>query len=93
MKIRIVNALTNEIVVDNTIEVSNDMDVIRANHEAFAETFPDCTVSFSLDNGDFICGMARNQMKDELAYVNGKMTWQEYCDKWYKGDPAGCNQD
>lgn len=92
MKIKIINALTNEIVLNTTIESSRFDDVQKA-HEILSAAYPDCTVSFSLDNGDFICGMARNQMKDELAYVNGKMTWQEYCDKWYKGDPAGCNQD
>ena len=93
LSIKIVNQLTGETVVDSTIEVPNDIAAVQANHGVFAETFPDCTVNFSLENGDFICGMARNQMKDELAYENGEMTWQDYCDKWYKGDPAGCNED
>jgi hypothetical protein len=58
-----------------------------------SKTLGDCFVNFSMDNGDFICGMPYNMKQDQKILDAGIMSWAEYCNKWYKGDLAGCNED
>lgn len=93
IKIKITNALTGKVEVDNTIEVDSTFEVMQANHACMADAFPDCFVNFFADDSSFICSQPRNMIKDEIAYDEGRMTWEEYCNKWYKGVYSGCNED
>lgn len=94
VKIKIVNALTDRVEIDNTIEVDSTLEVLEANHGFMSDTFADCFVNFSCDASGFaIFGQPRNMVKDEIAYEEGRMTWEEYCNKWFKGSLSGCNED
>lgn len=86
IKIYVFNCLTNETIIDSVIEVNgNDMEIAKANHKAMSEMNPDCIVNFVIDKDNFIFGMPVNQRKDDIAYQAGRMTWDEYCDKWHSG--------
>ena len=92
--IKITDAITGEVITDNTVTIRDyDSAIAEANHKCMSEAFPNACVNFFMDNGDFICGMPYNQSMDEDAMDVGLMTWEEYCEKWYKGDLAGCNED
>ena len=86
IKIRIVNALTDVVEVDNTVVVEDRPDateIAEANWNALMEMFPDSHVNFVLDNGGFFMGMPSNMRKDELLVETGLMEWEDYTRKWY----------
>jgi hypothetical protein len=85
IKIFVFNYITHEIIIDNTIEVNGDYAIAEANHKAFRELFPDCQVNFVIDSENFLMSPPLNQQKDEVAYDEGRMTWDDYMNKWYKG--------
>lgn len=85
IKIFIFNNLTHETIIDSTIEVNGDYEIAEANHKAFREVYPDCQVNFVIDSKNFIMSPPLNQDKDEIAYEEGRMTWEEYISKWYNG--------
>lgn len=93
IKIKVINALTGKVEIDSTIEVNGDYAIAQANHTAFSEMYPDCQVNFVIDNDNFIFAPPVNMMLDEQAYENGEITWNDYCNKWYKGSLSGCNED
>lgn len=85
IKIFVFDYLTRETIIDNTIEVNGDYQIAEANHEAFRELFPNCQVNFVIDDNNFMMSPPLNQEKDERAYDEGRMTWDEYSSKWYTG--------
>jgi hypothetical protein len=85
IKIFVFDYLTHETIIDNTIEVDGDYAIAEANHKVFRETFPNCQVNFVIDNDNFIMSPPLNQQKDEIAYDEGRMTWNDYVGKWYRG--------
>jgi len=62
------------------------MEIAEANHKAFRELYPNCQVNFVIDNDNFMMSPPLNQQKDEVAYDEGRMTWDEYMSKWYGGE-------
>jgi hypothetical protein len=94
IKIRVINHFTKEIIIDSIVDVPNDWLVAEANQRVFAGAYPDCYVNFvQLDGTNAIWGTPVNQTRDEEAMDRGEMTWEEYCNKWYKGALSGCNED
>jgi hypothetical protein len=94
IRIKITNAKTLEVITDNTVTIHDyDFQIAEANHEFMSQSMPECFVNFSMDNGDFICGMPWGMKEDQDAYYQGRLTYEEYCQNWYQGDLAGCNQD
>jgi hypothetical protein len=94
IKITVINHFTRETIIDSTVDVPNDWSVVEANHKAFSEMNPDCYVNFVCEEkNSFICSQPYNELQDEKAYDEGRMTWEEYCNKWYKGALSGCNED
>lgn len=92
--IKIIDTRTQEMLVDNVLTINDyDFYVAQANHESMRKAFPDCCVNFTMNNGDFIFGMPLNQEIDERAYDQGLITWEEYCNRWFKGALSGCNED
>jgi hypothetical protein len=84
IKILVKNAITNEEVINNVVEIKDyDFEIMDANANAFSDTFADCCVTFSANNGDFVCLPARNQMIDDVLVETGIMTFDEYMEKWY----------
>ena len=84
IKILVTNAITNEKVIDNVVEIENyDFETMDSNANAFSDTFADCSVTFSANNGDFVCLQPMNQKIDELLMETGIMTVSEYMEKWY----------
>ena len=91
LHIYVKNALTHEVEIDSVIDIeNNDIDIIRANHHCFYETFRDCHVNFTWPSdypevyGDnFIAGVPYNMERDQELVNEGKMTWQEQMDKWH----------
>lgn len=88
IKVSIVNALNGEVVVDHTINVDSTSEIINENHKIMAHAYPDCHVNFVMDNGDFIYGIPVNMERDEH-----KLTFEDFCDKWYPGVLAIEEQD
>jgi hypothetical protein len=81
IKIFVFNYLTNETIIDNTIEViDNDEAAFVANHKMFREYYPDCQVNFVIDSKTFLMSRPLNQEKDEES-----MPYEQYMDKWYSG--------
>ena len=95
IKIKVTNHFTKEVIIDSVANgITSDWLTIEHNQRVFAQAYPDCYVNFvQLDSSNGIWGAPVNQMKDEIAYNEGNMTWEEYCDKWYNGDFKGCNED
>jgi len=93
IKIFVFNYLTHKVEIDSTIVVIGDYAIAEANHKAFSEMYPDCQVNFTIDQDNFIFSPPYNMKQDEIAYDEGRMTWKEYCDKWYNGSLSGCNED
>lgn len=92
IRILVRNAITNELVIDNTDSpvVVNDFSfsVMEENAKAFSEMYPDCTVSFYADTkpyASFTLRTALNQTLDEAEMEKGNMTWDDYVSKWYGG--------
>jgi hypothetical protein len=85
IKIFVFNYLTHTVEIDSTIEVNGDYQIAEANHKAFRELYPNCQVNFVIDNDNFMMSPPLNQQKDEAAYDEGRMTWDEYMSKWYQG--------
>lgn len=85
IKIFVFNYLTHETIIDSTIEVNGDYAIAEANHKAFREMYPDCQVNFVIDSQNFMMSPPLNQDRDEIAYDEGRMTWKEFTDKWYRG--------
>jgi hypothetical protein len=85
IKIFVFNYLTHETIIDSSIEVNGDYAIAEANHKAFSEMFPDCQVNFVIDKDNFIFTPPLNMKKDEIAYDEGRITWDEYMSKWYNG--------
>lgn len=86
VKILVYDHLAHETVIDNTIEVmSNDVEIAQRNHKAFREMYPNCEVSFIMDTRNFFISQPINMEKDEIAQQEGRITWQEFMDKWYAG--------
>lgn len=81
--IKISNALTRRVEVDNTVNVDYDFDTMDANARCFSEAFPDCCVTLSAENGDFVCLPAHNQKLDEERVRVGLMQHWEYEEKWW----------
>lgn len=93
IKIKVINFLTNEVEIDSQVEVTSDWETVQNNHNVFRGAFPDCQVNFFIDDNNFIFSPPMNMERDEIAYDEGRMTWKQYCDKWYKGSPVGGNED
>lgn len=93
IKIKVINFLTGTVEIDSEINVNGDYEIARANHQAFREVFSDCQVNFTIDDNNFIFSPPYNMEQDEIAYDEGRMTWEQYCNKWYNGSPCGCNED
>jgi hypothetical protein len=85
IKIFVFNYITHKIIIDSSIEVDGDYEIAQANHKAFREMFPDCQVNFVIDNDNFMMSPPLNQEKDEIANEEGRMTWDEYMNKWHRG--------
>jgi hypothetical protein len=88
IKVRIVNALNGEVIVDHSINVDSTSDIIAQNHQVMAHAYPDCHVNFEMDNGDFIYGIPVNMERDEV-----ELSFEDYCAKWYPGVLAMEKQD
>ena len=88
IKIFVFNYLTHETIIDSTIEVNGDYAVAEANHKSFSEMYPDCQVNFVIDKDNFIFAPPINMKQDEIAYDEGRMTWNEYVDKWHSNGKA-----
>jgi hypothetical protein len=88
IKIFVFNYITKETVIDSTITVQGDFATAEANHRVFREVHPDCQVNFVVDHDNFIFAPPLNQEKDEIAYDEGRMTWNEYVSKWHGGGSA-----
>ena len=93
IKIKVINFLTGAVEIDSQINVNGDYEIAMANHQVFREVFSDCQVNFTIDENNFIFSPPINMQQDEIAYDEGRMTWKQYCDKWYNGSPCGCNED
>jgi hypothetical protein len=82
IKIRVVNQLTKEVVIDNTenpLQVQDySFETMSNNAKCFAEFFKDCSINFFASNGDFILRPAYNMLQDEE-----NLPWDEYISKWY----------
>jgi len=88
IKIFVFNYITKETIIDSTITVQGDFATAEANHQVFREVHPDCQVNFVIDSKNFIFAPPLNQEKDEIAYEEGRMTWNEYVSKWHGGGSA-----
>lgn len=94
LRIHVKNALTKEVEIDSVIDIENDdIEIIRANHNCFYETFPDCHVNFEwpssnveLFGTNFIGGVPRNMELDQAKIDTGEMSWQSYMKKWHNMD-------
>lgn len=85
IKIFAFDYLTHKTIIDSTVEVNSDMEIAEANYKAFREMLPNCQVNFVINSDNFMMSPPLNQQKDEIAYHEGRMTWNEYMDKWYTG--------
>lgn len=96
IKIRITNALTGQVEKDFTAKTVDSVtaEAIEYMHDGYKKGYPDSHVNFIWDDGkSFIFGVPYNMSQDEIAYEQGRMTWKQYCEKWYKGALSGCNED
>jgi hypothetical protein len=93
LKIFVYDYLTKTVEIDTAIEIEQDMEVIKANHAVYRETFPNCQVNFVVDQNNFIFAPPLNQEKDERAYDEGRMSWNEYVSKWHGGGAFESDDD
>lgn len=93
IKIFVFNYLTKTVEIDSTIEVNGGYETAEANHQVYREMFPDCQVNFKMDENNFIFAPPLNQEKDEIAYDEDRMTWNEYVTKWHGGGALESDDD
>lgn len=94
IKIKVINQITGHVEIDSQIEVASTWETLSENHKVFREAFPDCQVNFSaLGDNSFIFSPALNMERDEQAYSDGLISWEQYCNKWFNGALSGCNED
>ena len=94
IKITVTNHFTGEKIIDTIATgITSTWDVVEQNHKFFRGAYPDCQVNFVVDHNNFIFAPPLNQERDEIAYDEGHMTWEQYCNKWYKCAMSGCNED
>ena len=86
IKIKVTNQLTGRVEIDSQIEVTSTWGIASDNHETLRQFFPDCQVSFYMDNNSFIVAPPVNMERDEQAYADGLMSWKQYCNKWLNDD-------
>ena len=95
INITITNAFTKQLeMATSTYTVAEGS--IDTTHDLFSQAYPDSFVNFfwgEEGNKSFICGMPHNMKLDEIAHNEDRMTWEDYCNKWYKGALSGCNED
>ena len=86
INIRVVNQLTNEVVVDSKFKQleKSSFDAMSATADVIADSNPDCTVYIRASTGNFVSLMPRNQKADEQKMGKGLLSWEEYMAKWYK---------
>ena len=85
IKIFVFNYITKETVIDSTITVDGTFETAKANHKVFREVHPDCQVNFVVDQNNFIFAQPLNQERDQIAYNEDRITWEEYMNKWHRG--------
>jgi hypothetical protein len=93
IKIFVFNSITKETIIDSTITVDGTVETAVANHKVFREVHPDCQVNFVIDQSNFIFAPPLNSVKDEWAYHEGRMTWEEYMNKWHGGSALESDSD
>jgi hypothetical protein len=93
IKIFVFNCLTKEVFLDTTVTVDSTVETAMANHKVFREIHPDCQVNFVIDQNNFIFAAPLNMEKDEQAYNEGRMTWNEYVTKWHGGSALESDSD
>lgn len=84
INIRITNAFTQAVEFNSTDSIAESS--IDAAHKLYTEAYPNSFVNFAWGeegNKAFICGAPHNMMQDEIAHSEGRMTWDEYFQKWY----------
>lgn len=104
ISIKAINAITGDLVIDMDMDLhqaghstSDVHEIADRNHNYFKRLYPDCHVNFvyrypGSNSDSFIFGMPYNMELDEAAYAEGRITWEQYCNRWYKGDTSGCNE-
>ena len=96
IKIKVINQITGHVEIDSQIEVNSTWETLSENHKVFREVFPDCQVNFYTEDNEsmsMIFAPAVNMERDEQAYHDGLISWEQYCEKWFKGDLTDCNED
>lgn len=96
IKIKVINQITGHVEIDSQIEVNSTWETLSENHKVFREVFPDCQVNFYTEDNEsmsMIFAPALNMERDEQAYHDGLISWEQYCEKWFKGDLTDCNED
>lgn len=84
VSIRIKNVFTGLVEMDTTSTIAEAS--IDAAHRQYEVAYPDSHVNFTWGeegNKAFICGAPYNMMQDEIAHSEGRMTWDQYFEKWY----------
>ena len=86
IKIFVFDHITKETIIDSAMEINSlTWDIVEANHEKFRQMYPDSQVNFVIDDYNFLMSPPLNQDRDELAWEDGRMTWKDFSNKWYKG--------
>lgn len=96
IKIKVINQITGYVEIDSQIEVNSTWETLSENHKVFREVFPDCQVNFYTEDNEsmsMIFAPAVNMERDEQAYHDGLISWEQYCEKWFKGDLTDRNED
>ena len=89
IKIKVINQLTGKVQIDSQIEVDSTWGIVSENHETLRQFFPDCQVSFYTEDNEsmsMIFAPAVNMERDEQAYHDGLISWEQYHDKWFKNN-------
>ncbi len=82
IKTQIKDQLTRRIILDNAPgeEMPNyDSATVVATANSYADLLPDCQISVSVSNGDFIYIPPRNMMRDEEI-----MNHKDFMAKWHR---------
>lgn len=93
IKIKVINFLTNEVEIDAERKITSNWKTVQHNHNVFRGAYPDSQVNFYVDDKNFIFSPPLNMEQDEIAYNEGRMTWNDYVGKWYKDCPAMLKED
>jgi hypothetical protein len=93
IKIKVTNFLTNEVEIENEIQVTSTMETVKNNHEVFRGAYPDSQVDFIIDDDNFIISPPLNMMKDEALVDQGLMSESVYSKKWYGIDLQDTEED